>query len=158
MTDMTSPIQRRTLLRQGLGAGLAVAWPLRSRAAPLQTIRIGVANAPVGNPPMMSSASSIAVSRAKGWVEQAFAADGTKIEWTFFKGTGPAVNEALTNDQLDFAYQGDLPALIGRASGLRACCCRSRAAPTSMSPCRPRARPARSPTCAASASPSPRGR
>lgn len=66
----------------------------------------------------MSSASSIVAAYTKGWVEQALAADGIQVEWLFFKGTGPAVNEALTNDQLDFAFQGDLPALIGRANRL----------------------------------------
>jgi hypothetical protein len=37
-----------------------------------------------------------------------------------FKGAGPAVNEGFANDQLDFAYQGDLPSLIGRAPYLKA--------------------------------------
>jgi sulfonate transport system substrate-binding protein len=109
---------RRHLLQVGTAATLATLWPLHARSAPLRTVRIGVANAPVGNPPVMSSASNIAAAYTKGWVEDAFASDGVKIEWVFFKGTGPAVNEALTNDQLDFAFQGDLPALIGRANQL----------------------------------------
>ena len=37
----------------------------------------------------------------------------------FFKGAGPAVNEALSNKQIDFAYQGDLPQVVGRANGLK---------------------------------------
>ncbi|MFD2836018.1 ABC transporter substrate-binding protein [Azotobacter vinelandii] len=41
-----------------------------------------------------------------------------KIQWHFFKGAGPAVNEAFANAQLDFAGLGDLAAIIGRASGL----------------------------------------
>lgn len=110
---------RRRWLQLGTAASLGALWPLRARSAPLRSIRIGVANAPVGNPPVMSSASNIAAAYTKGWVEEAFAADGVKIEWLFFKGTGPAVNEALTNDQLDFAFQGDLPTLIGRANRLR---------------------------------------
>jgi sulfonate transport system substrate-binding protein len=36
-----------------------------------------------------------------------------------FKGAGPAVNEAFANGQLDFASQGDLPQVIGRANGLK---------------------------------------
>lgn len=42
-----------------------------------------------------------------------------RIEWYFFKGAGPAVNEAFANNQLDFAIQGDLPEIIGRANGLK---------------------------------------
>lgn len=51
-------------------------------------------------------------------LEQEFAKDGIKIEWSFFKGTGPAVNEAVANGKLDIAGYGDLPTLIGRAGGL----------------------------------------
>lgn len=51
-------------------------------------------------------------------LEQEFAKEGIKIEWSFFKGTGPAVNEAVANGKLDIAGYGDLPTLIGRAGGL----------------------------------------
>jgi sulfonate transport system substrate-binding protein len=37
----------------------------------------------------------------------------------FLQGAGPAVNEAFANSQLDFASQGDLPQVIGRANGLK---------------------------------------
>ena len=40
------------------------------------------------------------------------------MQWQFFKGAGPAVNEALANRQLDFVYLGDLAAIIGKANGL----------------------------------------
>lgn len=40
------------------------------------------------------------------------------MEWHFFKGAGPAINEALANNQLDFAFLGDLPPIIGKANGL----------------------------------------
>lgn len=115
-------IPRRRWLRLGSAAAvatLAAPWPLRAGAQPLRRVRIGVANPPVGQPPAMSSASSIAPAYTQGWLEAAFAADGVQVEWLFFKGTGPAVNEALTNDQLDFAFQGDLPTLVGRANQLR---------------------------------------
>jgi sulfonate transport system substrate-binding protein len=42
-----------------------------------------------------------------------------EIEYAFFKGAGPAVNEAFANGQLDFASQGDLPQIIARANGLK---------------------------------------
>jgi len=41
------------------------------------------------------------------------------VQWYFFRGAGPAVNEAIANNQLDLAYQGDLPSIIGRANGLK---------------------------------------
>lgn len=40
----------------------------------------------------------------------------------FFKGAGPVVNEALANGQVDFAYLGDLAAIIGKANGLTPAC------------------------------------
>ncbi|AKJ31251.1 ABC transporter substrate-binding protein [Caldimonas brevitalea] len=93
----------------------------RAHSAPAQqpaAIRIAVAQAFTGTPPSFS-ASSMAIAHAKGWIEQEFAADGIKVEWYSFKGAGPAVNEALTNQQVDFAFQGDLPSIIGRAGGLK---------------------------------------
>lgn len=82
------------------------------------TIRLGVAQPAIGNPPGFYG-SSISIAHAKGWIEEEFARDNLKVEWFFFKGAGPAVNEALTNQQLDFAFQGDLPAIVARAAGLK---------------------------------------
>ncbi len=113
---------RRDLLRQGaawaLAAGTAtIAAPLLANTA-ASTIRIGVAQPATGQPPGFA-ASGLAIAHRKGWIEEAFSADGVRIEWLFFKGAGPAVNEALANDQLDFAIQGDLPAIVARAAGLK---------------------------------------
>jgi sulfonate transport system substrate-binding protein len=55
----------------------------------------------------------------QGVVEKEFAADGTRIEWHFYTGAGPAVNEALAAGQLDFAWQGDLPSIVARSLGLK---------------------------------------
>ncbi|OUY06155.1 ABC transporter substrate-binding protein [Acinetobacter populi] len=49
-------------------------------------------------------------------LEKEFDKDQIKIEWQFFKGAGPAINEALANQQLDFAFLGDLAAIIGKAN------------------------------------------
>ncbi|HMN78415.1 MAG TPA: ABC transporter substrate-binding protein [Burkholderiaceae bacterium] len=65
---------------------------------------------PGGNP--------LAVVKANGWLEEEFAKDNVKIEWTFFRGAGPAVNEALSSRQLDVVFLGDLASVIGRARGL----------------------------------------
>jgi sulfonate transport system substrate-binding protein len=55
----------------------------------------------------------------KRWLEEEFGKDGIKVEWSFFKGLGPAQNEAFANGTLDFGYQGNLSAIIGRANGLK---------------------------------------
>lgn len=105
-----------------LPASLAFAlfvFAITALAQSPQVIRIGIANAPSGNPRRLSSGSAMAIANVRGLIEEEFRADGIKIEWYFFKGTGPAVNEALTNHQLDFALQGDLPSIIGRANGLK---------------------------------------
>ncbi|WP_417283237.1 ABC transporter substrate-binding protein [Comamonas sp.] len=89
-----------------------------SYAAPPQVIRIGVATAG-GGEPITWGGSPGGVLRANQWLEEAFKDSGSRVEWLFFKGAGPAVNEALSNKQIDFAYQGDLPSIVGRANGLK---------------------------------------
>ena len=108
-------IRRRTAL--GLLAG-ALAAPHVARAAPL-TIHIGIADIGVGGRQFIGG-SNVATAHALHYVEDEFGQDvDVKVEWSFFRGAGPAVNEAIANSQLDFAYQGDLPSLVGRANGLR---------------------------------------
>ncbi|WP_083708712.1 ABC transporter substrate-binding protein [Raoultella terrigena] len=60
----------------------------------------------------------IGVVRAGHYLEDEFAKDNVKIDWQFPQGTGPAINEALANGQLDFANYGGLPNIVGRGSGL----------------------------------------
>jgi len=116
---------RRSILAGSLqlAAGMALAGApalaaAAAAAAKPAVIRIGVAQPAYGNPPLIAG-SSLAIAQATGAIEQEFKADGIKVEWYFFKGAGPAVNEALSNRQLDFAYQGDLPSIIGKAAGLK---------------------------------------
>ena len=120
---MGSPFipDRRRWLHSAAGAALAVALAAASASAQaqkLEVIRFGVAAAPVGNPPV-SAGNAGSIAHWKGWLDEEFKKDGVRIEWFFFRGAGPAVNEALTNQQLDFAFQGDLPAILARASGLK---------------------------------------
>lgn len=83
------------------------------------TVRFGFAQVGVGNR-QFGSGNSAAIAHAQGLVEAEFKDDpGVKIDWSFFKGAGPAVNEALANDQIDFALHGDLPAIVGRSNGLK---------------------------------------
>jgi len=81
-------------------------------------IRIGVATGGVGNP-IRHGGTSAALAYTDKAIEEEFRKDGTKVEWIFFKGAGPAVNEALVNKQLDFAWQGDLPSIVHRVAGVK---------------------------------------
>lgn len=113
-----------TLVRRILGLALILAAGLIGGALPSHAedkpavIRIGVAMAGVGGRPF-SAGTYISAVHVKGLLEKEFAADGTKVEWNFFGGAGPAVNEALASGKVDFAWQGDLPALVGRSLGLK---------------------------------------
>ncbi|NLS68272.1 nitrate ABC transporter substrate-binding protein [Bradyrhizobium brasilense] len=101
-------------------AGAGLLFGLRSglAAEPL-TVRIGFASVGADNR-QFSGGSSAAVAHSEHYLDQALHdRPDVKVEWYFFKGAGPAVNEAFANNQLDFAIQGDLPEIIGRANGLK---------------------------------------
>lgn len=49
-------------------------------------------------------------------LEQQLQHKNIKVEWKFFKGAGPAINEALVNKQVDLAFLGDLAAIVGKAN------------------------------------------
>jgi sulfonate transport system substrate-binding protein len=100
---------------------LTTALLLLSTAAladPAKIIRIGAAGTGTGGRPVQGG-GSIGSVNIQGLLEEEFKKDGIKVEWSFFKGAGPAVNEALANKLIDFAWVGDLPTLIGKASGLK---------------------------------------
>ncbi|NTV01559.1 MAG: aliphatic sulfonate ABC transporter substrate-binding protein [Chlorobiaceae bacterium] len=59
------------------------------------------------------------VLQGLGLLEEEFKKDGIEVQWNIFKGAGPAVNESLANNTLDFAFIGDLPAIVGKAGGLK---------------------------------------
>jgi len=82
-------------------------------------IRLGVPGvAQDGYSPIVSGV--VGTVAGKGLIEEEFSRDGIKIEWSFFKGAGPALNEALANGFLDFGVGlGDLPATVHRATGLK---------------------------------------
>ena len=87
-------------------------------AEKLSVIRIGVAQQGTGDPPTFGG-SPAATVQLQQLLEKEFAADGIQVQWLFFKGAGPAVNEAIADKSLDFAFQGDLPAVLARANGLK---------------------------------------
>jgi sulfonate transport system substrate-binding protein len=43
----------------------------------------------------------------KGQLEDEFKKDGIKVQWTFARGAGPAVNEQFANDLADISLLGD---------------------------------------------------
>jgi len=99
--------------------GLLSAFALSAQAADTarpDSIRIAVPDLSAGSKP--SAGGVVDVLRDQQLLEKEFAKDGIRIEWRFFKGAGPVVNEALANGQADFAYLGDLAAIIGKANGL----------------------------------------
>ncbi|HXZ09305.1 MAG TPA: ABC transporter substrate-binding protein [Paraburkholderia sp.] len=120
---LTQAITRRTSRSFGLlksvlfAAALALTAPLAHADKPT-VIRIGVAQQGAGDPPTFGGSPAATVQQQQ-LLEKEFAADGIKVEWLFFKGAGPAVNEAIADKSLDFAFQGDLPAVLGRANGLK---------------------------------------
>ncbi|MFS0828924.1 ABC transporter substrate-binding protein [Pseudomonas phoenicis] len=91
-------------------------WAALAAPAKPEAIRIAVPDLSAGS--KHSAAGVVDVLRDQQLLEKEFARDGILIEWLFFKGAGPVVNEALANKQADFAYLGDLAAIIGKASGL----------------------------------------
>lgn len=84
-------------------------------AAPAREIRLGL----VGNPYNKPLATGVlGHAQERGILEEEFAKDGVKVTWTFYKGTGPAINEALANNKVDVASYGDLPGILGRSAGI----------------------------------------
>lgn len=122
-----NPALRRRAALAGIAlcAAAAAATPAwaQAQAQPgeplLQVIRIGIATGGVGSDPVRHGGTSAALAYTDGGLEEEFKKDGVKVQWTFFKGAGPAVNEALVNRQLDFAWQGDLPSIVHRASDVK---------------------------------------
>ena len=108
---------KRRSLFSNKSVATALAALLMTPLAQADVLRIGVANAGGGDP-VTFSGSPLSIVRNQQLLEKAFAGTGTEVQWFFFKGAGPAVNEALSNQQLDFAYEGDLPQVVARSNGL----------------------------------------
>lgn len=101
-----------------LGLFPLAAVPLNVNAAPepLQEIRIAVPD--LSAVATHSGGGIVDVVRDQQLFEKALADQGIKVQWNFFKGAGPAINEAFANDQVDLAYLGDLAAIVGKSNGL----------------------------------------
>jgi sulfonate transport system substrate-binding protein len=109
-----------SILAAALSLALTQAAPAAAQAPePLKVIRLGVATGGVGSNPIRHGGTTTALAYSDGVLEEDFRKDGIKVEWLFFKGAGPAVNEALVNRQIDFAWQGDLPSIVHRSNGVK---------------------------------------
>lgn len=60
----------------------------------------------------------LGVARDQGFIEEELGAIGVKAELVPMTGAGPAINEALASEHLDVGVLGDVPAVIGKASGI----------------------------------------
>ena len=100
-----------------IACALVLAAALSAAAEAPAVIRFGSPELGTGATPFPGS-NPLAVVKARGWLEEEFARDGIKVEWTFFRGAGPAVNEALAAHQLDMVFLGDQASVIGRSRGL----------------------------------------
>lgn len=97
-------------------AMLAFASPTVLAEGKPKEIRIAVPDLSIGG--RNSGTGIVDVQRELRVLEKAFAGDGIAVQWRFFKGAGPVINEAIANGQVDLAYLADLAAIIGKASGL----------------------------------------
>src|SRR3954468_15006533 len=110
--------RRRTLAALALGATGASALASRGSAAeaPPPMIRLAGQGAGYGKP---YGTMTVGILAARRLLEDAFGGEGTRVEWQFPTGTGPAINEALANGLADFANYGGLPNILGRSAGLK---------------------------------------
>ena len=81
-----------------------------------KVIRIGSSGGAYGRPFI---SGTLGIIHAKGLLEEEFKKEGIKFEWNFFKGQGPACNEAFANGNIDFSENGAFPAVIGKSAGLK---------------------------------------
>jgi sulfonate transport system substrate-binding protein len=106
---------------RGLVFAAALAGVISVVSASAEPLHIRIAFSQVGvEARQYASLQTSAIAHARGFVDEEFKDDpAIKIDWIFFRGAGPATNEAAANGQIDFFSQGDLPSIVGRSVGLR---------------------------------------
>ena len=100
-----------------LCGSLCLSGLLRAEDKPA-LIRIANPGVGIGGRPVVAYGAWSLV-HIQGLLEKEFAPDGIKVEWTFARGAGPAVNELFSNELADITLLGDLPSIIGKAGGLK---------------------------------------
>lgn len=107
-------LQRLLVLALGVWLGASSAHAEDKPAV----IRIANPGVGIGARPVVAT-GPWSLLHIKGVLEEEFKPDGIRVEWTFLRGAGPAVNELFANGLADIASLGDLPSIIGRSSGLK---------------------------------------
>ena len=79
-------------------------------------IRIGIPSSSYNKPLASGPLGEIQV---KELFDEEFKKDGIRLDVQYMQAAGPAINEALSNGNLDFGSIGDLPAVAGYAGGLK---------------------------------------
>jgi sulfonate transport system substrate-binding protein len=103
---MVRRLTRRSVIGTGLAAG-AIVVARRAGAAKLPTLRLDYA---YYNPVAL-------VLKDKGWVEEEFGKDGTKIEWVLSLGSNKAL-EFLNGSVVDFGSSAGAAALLARSNDI----------------------------------------
>jgi sulfonate transport system substrate-binding protein len=114
-------VQRRTFIQNVVGGAVAGSIGFSGSAHAQEkpsAIRIGYPGVGIGNRPFVGGQPA-ADLHLRGALEEEFKADGIKVEWNFLRGAGPAVNELFANRLVDISPLGDLPFIVGTASGLK---------------------------------------
>lgn len=113
-------MQRRDFARLGTLALMGLANLPTAHAEDKPTvIRVSFPGAGTGGRPIQGGSFPNNAHLFKE-IDDEFKADGIKIEWKFFPGAGPALNESFANGLTDFAFgHGDLPLIVGRSTGLK---------------------------------------
>ncbi len=114
---MSAPRRPTSLLRSLAAAAALALFGAPAHAEAPKTITIAFPGVGVGGK-QFGGGNAAAVVHVRQALEKAFAKDGTRIVWEFYKGAGPAINEGLANGKIDFTYIGELPAVMARAAGL----------------------------------------
>lgn len=105
--SLTRLIAAATLAALTSGAAVAQGAPER--------IRFGGFGQGFGQP---SGLALLAIAQTKNFIADEFKDQPVQLSFEYLTGVGPAINEALANDRLDFAQYGALPNVVGKAAGL----------------------------------------
>jgi sulfonate transport system substrate-binding protein len=108
----------RSALFSALLAVLAALAPASAWADMPAHIRIGAVGVPVGG--KVVGISIVTLAQSEKFFDEAFAGTNTKVDISYLTGTGPAINEALAQGQVDFGEYGSVPNVIGLAGGVPA--------------------------------------
>src|SRR6478735_212260 len=115
-------MKRRSFIKTALAGAAAATFAARADRAfagdKPSVIRVAFPGVGIGNRPFVGGGAA-ANLHLKGLLEEEFKADGIKVEWSFLRGAGPAVNELYANGLADVSPLGDLPFIIGQAGGLK---------------------------------------